>query len=119
MPADQAVPSPESTSTPTSSRNSSASRTRSIWRLSAGLMQLRFSGRLKRTHAIWSTTSAATVSASARLGEGVSVMAIPVAARLDGEVPGLRLDGDPPQLGELVDAGLAAEAAVARRAHTA
>jgi hypothetical protein len=46
MPALNAEPSPVSTTTPTSSRNSTLSRTRIIWRLSLGLMQLRFSGRL-------------------------------------------------------------------------
>src|SRR6266403_1766864 len=73
MPADQAAPSPVSTSTPTSSRNSSSLMTRSICRLSFGLMQLRFSGRLNFTHAIPSLTRTATVSASARSLMGVSI----------------------------------------------
>src|SRR2546430_16551808 len=66
MPADQAVPSPVSTSTHRSSRNSRSLMTRSICRLSFGLMQLRFSGRLNFTQAIPSLTRTATVSASAR-----------------------------------------------------
>src|SRR5205807_8564946 len=49
---DVAVPAPVSTSTPTSSRNSRSSRTRSICRLSVGLMELRFSGRLDLTLAM-------------------------------------------------------------------
>src|SRR5205823_7127457 len=45
---------------PTSSRNSRSLRTRSIWRLSFGLMELRFSGRLNFTQAMASRTSTAT-----------------------------------------------------------
>jgi hypothetical protein len=66
IPADQASPSPDSTSTPTSSRNSSSSINRFIWRLSLGLMQLRFSGRLNFTQAMPFSTSTETVSASLR-----------------------------------------------------
>src|SRR5688572_28219118 len=39
--------------------------------------------------------------------------------RSDGVMPRLGLDRDPSQLGEGIDAGLAAEAAVARRLHPA
>src|SRR3569623_414517 len=61
MPAAHAVPSPVSTSTPTSSRNSSALSTSIISRLSVDDMQLRLSGRLNFTQAMRSTTSYATV----------------------------------------------------------
>src|SRR5690348_13490741 len=118
MPADQAVPSPVSTSTPTSSRNSSCSSTRNIWRLSFGLMALRFSGRLNLTQAMRSARVNETVSASSRSvlmmvldGEG--------GGGSDGKLAGKGLDGDPAQLGELIDARHAAEAAITGSAHAA
>jgi hypothetical protein len=62
MPADQAVPSPVSTSTPTSSRYSSSSRISPMRWLSLGLMQLRFSGRLNFTQAMRFSTVKVAVS---------------------------------------------------------
>jgi hypothetical protein len=70
MPAEKALPSPVSTTTPTSSRNSTLSSTFIIWRLSAGLMQLRFSGRLYETHAMRFSITSETVSSSGRVVMG-------------------------------------------------
>src|SRR5262249_6565008 len=83
-----------------------------------GLMQLRFSGRLKRTHATPSRTVCATVSVS-DFDAASFALAIGLTVHLDRELPRLTFNGDPAQLGELVHASLAAEAAVARSANTA
>ena len=60
IPAENESPAPVSTSTPQRSSSSSASSTSTISSLSAGLMQLRFSGRLSVTQAIWSSNSTRT-----------------------------------------------------------
>ena len=60
MPAENELPAPVSTSTPQRSSISSASSTSTISSLSAGLMQLRFSGRFSVTQAIWSSNSTRT-----------------------------------------------------------
>src|SRR3954447_18569021 len=49
----------------------------------------------------------------------MDVLVASLAARSEGIVLRLGLDGDPAQIGELGDAGLAAEAAVARSLHAA
>ena len=60
IPAENESPAPVRTSTPQRSSSSSASSTSTISSLSAGLMQLRFSGRFSVTQAIWSSNSTRT-----------------------------------------------------------
>src|SRR5579863_1848692 len=129
IPADHASPSPDSTRTPTSSRNSSSSSTSIIRRLSVGLMQLRFAGRLNLTHAILFSTSNETLSSAMaillmRAAESEAAVqtgfrAPDQALNSNREVSRSGLHRDPSQFRELGDAGLASETAMPGRAHSA
>src|SRR6185437_14767290 len=117
IPADHADPSPLSTRTPASTRYSSSSSTRIICRLSLGLMQFRFSGRLNLTHAMPSPTVNATVSVSSRSVLICLLRLKKKANRSDGKLARSRLHGNPAKLGELIDARRAPESSVARCAY--